>query len=47
MHNILIFIVNLEKDTGKKEHMKKLCMQFSLDCQFINAIYGKIWIRMN
>ncbi len=41
MQNIPIFIVNLEKDIDKKEHMKKLCRRHALDCQFIHAVYGK------
>ncbi len=41
MNNVPIFIVNLKKDTEKKEHMQELCKRYKLDCQFINAIYGK------
>lgn len=36
-----IFIINLKKDTEKKEHMQKLCKKYSLECQFIDAVYGK------
>jgi len=41
MNNIPIFIVNLKKDSEKKEHMKKLCKQYALDCQFTDAVDGK------
>ena len=41
MNNIPIFIVNLKKDTEKKAHMQQLCKQHGLDCQFIDAVYGK------
>jgi len=41
MNNIPIFIVNLKKDSEKKEHMKKLCKHYVLDCQFTDAVDGK------
>jgi len=41
MDKIPIFIVNLKKDTEKKKHMQQLCRQYSLECKFINATYGK------
>ncbi len=41
MNNIPIFIVNLKKDTEKKEHMQQLCKRYELDCQFTDAVYGK------
>ncbi len=37
---IPIFIINLEKDIEKKNHIKNLCEEYSLKCNFINAIYG-------
>jgi len=36
-----IFVINLKKDIEKKEHMLKICKAFSLDCNFIDAVYGK------
>ncbi len=41
MNNVPIFIINLKKDTEKKEHMLQLCKRHGLDCQFIDAVYGK------
>ncbi len=40
IEKIPIFIINLKKDTEKKEHMKELCKKYSLKCQFIDAVYG-------
>lgn len=39
--NLPIFIVNLAKDTEKKEYMDKLCRQNFLKYEFIDAIYGR------
>jgi len=41
MNHIPIFIINLKQDTEKKKHMQQLCNQYRLDCQFIDAVYGK------
>lgn len=41
LDSITVFVVNLEKDIEKKEHMLKLCKAFSLNCHFIDAVYGK------
>ena len=41
MRQIPIFVVNLKKDTEKREHMQVLCKKYSLKCQFIDAVYGK------
>jgi glycosyl transferase, family 25 len=41
MKKIPIFIVNLNKDVEKKEHMQHLCKKNSLDCHFIDAVYGR------
>ncbi|MCK5535947.1 MAG: glycosyltransferase family 25 protein [Bacteroidales bacterium] len=41
MKQIPIFVVNLKKDTEKKEHMQALCKKYSLECQFIDTVYGK------
>jgi glycosyl transferase family 25 len=41
MNKIQVFVINLKKDADKKEHMKELCKQNSLDCQFIDAVYGE------
>lgn len=38
---IPIFIINLKQDIHKKTHMEKLCRQYNLNCQFVEAIYGK------
>lgn len=40
MKHIPIFIVNLKRDTEKKEHMLELCKKNALKCQFIDAVYG-------
>ena len=39
--NIPIFIINLKKDTEKKQHMERLCKQHGLSYKFTEAIYGK------
>ena len=36
-----LFVINLKRDIEKKEHMLKLCKAFSLNCHFIDAVYGK------
>ena len=41
MNNIPIFIINLKKDTNKKQHMETLCEKHNLQCQFTEAVYGK------
>ena len=41
MNNIPIFIINLKKSIDRKEHMQQLCRQYALECQFIDAVYGK------
>jgi len=41
LDSVTIFVVNLKKDIEKKEHMLKLCKTFSLNCHFIDAVYGK------
>ncbi len=41
MHKIPIYIINLKKDTEKKDHMQELCNKNSLECQFIDAVYGR------
>lgn len=38
---IPIFIINLKQDSHKRKHMEKLCKQHNLNCQFIEAVYGK------
>lgn len=40
--NIPIFIINLEKDIIKKEHIKNLCNKFNLLPEFIPAIDGRL-----
>lgn len=37
-----IFIINLEKDIEKRNHMQKLCDKYNLSPQFIQAIDGKL-----
>ena len=39
--DIPIFIINLKQDVDKKEHMKSLCSKYKLNCNFIEAVYGK------
>lgn len=39
--NIPVFIINLKKDTQKKDHMQKLCLKYGLQPEFIEAVYGK------
>ena len=41
INNIKTFVVNLKKDTQKKEHMLELCRQYDLQIEFIEAVYGK------
>ncbi len=41
MKQIPIFIINLKKDTEKKQHMLELCKKHSLKCQFVEAVYGR------
>lgn len=41
MKEIKIFIINLKQDTQKRMHMQKLCKQYALKVEFIDAIYGK------
>jgi len=41
LNTITVFVVNLKKDKEKKEHMLELCKKFSLNCHFIDAVYGK------
>ena len=41
INNIQTFIVNLKKDTQKKEHMLTLCKQYDLQIELIEAVYGK------
>ena len=36
-----VFIVNLKKDTQKKEHMQRLCNKYKLKVEFVEAVYGK------
>jgi len=40
-YDMLIFIINLRKDTQKKEHMQKLCLKYDFQPEFIEAVYGK------
>ena len=40
-NKIPTFIINLKKDTDKKEHMKELCKEFNLKVEFIEAVNGK------
>ena len=42
LNSITVFVINLKKDIEKKEHMLKLCKTFSLNCHFIDAVYGKL-----
>ena len=35
------FIINLKKDSDKKEHMQRLCDEIGLTPTFIDAVYGK------
>lgn len=37
---IRIFVINLKKDTEKKEYMKELCQRYNLHVEFIEAICG-------
>lgn len=39
--DIPIFIINLKKDTAKKQHMEALCQQHGLSYQFTEAVYGE------
>ncbi len=41
MSKIDVFIINLKKDTQKKEHMQKLCLKYDLQPEFIDAVYGR------
>ncbi|WP_394803124.1 glycosyltransferase family 25 protein, partial [Campylobacter ureolyticus] len=36
-----IFVINLEKDSDKKEAFIKNFNKFNLDYEFIKAVYGK------
>jgi glycosyl transferase family 25 len=38
---IPIFVINLKKDVDKRKHMEDLCKQHNLECQFVDAVYGK------
>jgi len=40
-NNLKIYIINLKKDIEKKEYMKRLCEEYDLDVEFIEAVYGK------
>ncbi|WP_171993458.1 hypothetical protein [Campylobacter mucosalis] len=35
-----IFVINLEKDTQKRDDFVKNFSRFSLDYEFINGVYG-------
>ena len=35
------FIINLKKDSDRKEHMQRLCDEIGLTPTFIDAVYGK------
>lgn len=37
-----VFIINLKKDTAKKQHMQKLCATFNLQAEFIEAVDGTL-----
>lgn len=39
-NNIKIFIINLKKDTEKKEYMQKLCIKYNIHAEFIEAVEG-------
>ncbi len=41
LNNIDIYVINLKQDIEKKMHMKKLCKENSLQCHFVDAVYGK------
>lgn len=41
MNEIPIFVINLKQDTEKRKHMYELCQKYSLNCHFIDAIFGK------
>lgn len=38
---IPIFVINLAKDTHKKQHMKQMLDSLKLDYEFFDAVYGK------
>jgi glycosyl transferase, family 25 len=40
--NLPVFIINLKKDTGKKEYTKNLCNKYGIYPEFIEAIDGKL-----
>ena len=40
-NQIPIFVINLKKDTHKKEHMQNLLDKLGLKYEFIDAVYGK------
>jgi len=40
--NIPVFIVNLSRDTVKKEHMQALCERFHLSAEFVRAVDGRL-----
>jgi len=35
-----IFIVNLQKDVEKRDHICKLCLKYDLHCNFVEAVNG-------
>lgn len=37
-----IFVINLEKDTQKRDDFVKNFSRFSLDYEFINGVYGGV-----
>ena len=39
--DIPIFVINLERDIGKKLHMEQLCQKYELSIEFIEAVNGK------
>lgn len=40
MNTIPIYVINLKKEKEKRSRMLELCRQHSLDCQFVDAVYG-------
>jgi len=39
--NLKVYIINLKKDTVKKQYMQQLCHKYNIDVEFINAVYGE------
>ena len=41
MSTLPIYVINMQHDIEKREHMETICRKFQLNCQFIAAVDGK------